>query len=100
HSDQSFYVYYTDSKKGAWSRWQDAKLVRRQVTLNPYGPAPDPVVSPLQLTSNPAPLPPVMEWASVGGYGADFQTGGPADGWTYAWNPTGKLGNSSAFTPL
>ncbi len=30
HSDQSFYVYYTDSQKGAWSRWSDAQLRRAQ----------------------------------------------------------------------
>ena len=32
---ESFYVYYTDSLKGAWNRWKDAKLVRRLITLEP-----------------------------------------------------------------
>jgi hypothetical protein len=35
HTGESFYVYYTDSKKGGWNRWKDAKLVRREVTLYP-----------------------------------------------------------------
>lgn len=35
HTDQAFYVYYTDSQKGAWSRWSDAQLVRRAITLAP-----------------------------------------------------------------
>jgi hypothetical protein len=39
-------------------------------------------------------------WTSVAGYQLDFKPGGPATGWTYAWNPTGKLGNFQAFTPL
>ena len=34
HTGQSFYAYYTDSAAGAWNRWNDAKLVRRQITLN------------------------------------------------------------------
>jgi hypothetical protein len=32
---ESFYVYYTDSMKGSWNRWKDAKLVRRLITLEP-----------------------------------------------------------------
>ena len=39
-------------------------------------------------------------WASVADFQPDFKPGGPAAGWTYAWNPTGKLGNSQAFAPL
>ena len=33
-------------------------------------------------------------------FDADFQTGGPAAGWKYTWNPTGSRGNSAAFAPL
>ena len=40
---QSFYVYYTDSKKGAWNRWGDAQIARRAITINPLVP---PVVTP------------------------------------------------------
>lgn len=28
-------VYYTDSQKGAWNRWDDAMLVRRTITFDP-----------------------------------------------------------------
>ncbi len=30
----------------------------------------------------------------------EFQDGGPAEGWAYAWNPNGKPGNSANFAPL
>jgi hypothetical protein len=43
---------------------------------------------------------PSMAWTSVADYQADFKPGGPAAGWTYAWNPTGKVGNSQAFAAL
>jgi hypothetical protein len=42
HLGTSFYVYYTDSKKGAWHRWKDAQLIRRQITLDPN---PNPITS-------------------------------------------------------
>ena len=30
---RSFYVYYTASEVGSWSRWQDAALTRRKITV-------------------------------------------------------------------
>ena len=39
-------------------------------------------------------------WSSVADFQQDFKPGGPAAGWTYAWNPSGKLGNFQAFVPL
>jgi hypothetical protein len=39
-------------------------------------------------------------WTPVADYQTGFQSGTPAGGWTYAWNPTGKLGNSNGFSPL
>ena len=94
HTGQSFYVYYTDSKKGAWSRWKDAQLVRREITINsPRGSG--------RIESPPSTL---TNWTAASvratDYSTDFQTGVPATGWTYAWNPTGQLGNSAAFAPL
>jgi hypothetical protein len=86
-SDQSFYVYYTDSNKGAWSRWSDAKLVRREVTFNP-------AITP------PPPPPEPMDWVTVGDYVNEFQPGGPAAGWQYAWNSNGKQGATAVFSPL
>lgn len=93
HSDQSFYVYYTDSNKGAWNRWKDAQLVRRQITLDPYRPpiGPDPS-DPGDTTGG--------DWASVAVYGADFRAGGPAPGWSYAWNPNGDRGDVANFASL
>ncbi len=88
HSGQSFYVYYTDSKKGAWGRWKDAQLLRRQITVD--GPAGSPASSPGY----------TADWVPISGYQADFQTGSPSTGWKYAWDPKGKLGNSSAYVPL
>lgn len=32
-SDDSFYVYYTKSQAGGFERWNDAEIVRRQVTV-------------------------------------------------------------------
>lgn len=99
-SGQSFYVYYTDSKKGGWNRWSDAQLARRLVTFDPASPSvvppppgPDTLPGP-----NPEPIP--MEWSLASDFRDEFQPNGPAMGWTYAWNPTGKLGNASAFAPL
>jgi hypothetical protein len=86
-SGQSFYVYYTDSQKGAWSRWNDAKLVRREITFEPSIQPPPPVDTP-------------MDWVTMGDYRDDFQPGGPAEGWHYAWNSNGKLGASAVMTPL
>lgn len=89
-SGQSFYVYYTDSQKGAWSRWKDAQLRRREVTItspaNPNGQGDS-----LGYTAN---------WVDVSGFHNDFQTGGPARGWSYDWDPKGKVGNASAYVPL
>jgi hypothetical protein len=92
HSDQSFYVYYTDSMKGSWNRWKDAQLVRRQITL-------DTIVSP----TPPIPLgpdDPSTNWVNVAGYREDFQAGGPAAGWKYMWSATGTRGNAANFAPL
>jgi hypothetical protein len=42
----------------------------------------------------------ITAWAQVADFQSDYQPGGPAAGWTYAWNPNGKLGNSLGFAPL
>jgi hypothetical protein len=85
---QSFYVYYTDSQSGVWSRWNDALLVRRQVTFNP-APANQPTVP---VTT--------QGWTSIGSHSADYQTGTPAAGWKYLWAAAGKNGNSATYQPL
>jgi hypothetical protein len=41
-----------------------------------------------------------MAWSPVADYQTDFQGGTPASSWSYAWNPTGKLGNANGFSPL
>lgn len=91
---QSFYVYYTDGP-----RWKNAQLARRLVTLDPTivapPPGPDPDPNPV-----PGPDPTPMEWARISDFQDEFQGGGPATGWNYAWNSNGALGNSSNFTPL
>jgi hypothetical protein len=92
---KSFYLYYTDSNKGAWSRWSDAKLVRRSITLDPQvspivPPTPSPIVP-------PAPQP--AGWATVGDFTSEFQAGSPATGWRYVWNPTGGV-NPANFSSL
>jgi hypothetical protein len=87
---QSFYVYYTDSKKGVWGRWKDAQLRRREITFNEPA-APDNGEDPLGYTA---------EWINVADYQDDFQPGSPADGWTYAWNSKGKKGKSKYYVPL
>jgi hypothetical protein len=84
---QSFYVYYTDG-----SRWGSAQLARREVTF-------DPSISPV-LQPPPGPDPTPMDWVLIGDYKDEFQGGGPATGWKYAWNPNGSLGNSANFSPL
>ncbi|HEY4234854.1 MAG TPA: hypothetical protein VGM76_15585 [Lacipirellulaceae bacterium] len=101
HSGQSFYVYYTDSQKGGFKRWKDAQLDRRLITLNPFTPpiVPAPVVT-APPTTIPPPQPTLTDWATISDYRTDFQGGGPAAGWKYDWDPTGKLGNSSVFAPL
>jgi hypothetical protein len=81
----SFYVYYTDSAAGAWNRWNDAKLVRRAITV-------DPVAAGL-----PAPT---SEWSTVSDFAADFQGGAPAAGWNYLWNPTLTVTNPAQYVPL
>jgi hypothetical protein len=90
---QSFYVYYTDG-----NRWGSAQLARREVTFDPSIP---PVVSSpsgsgSEFDSTPTPT----EWAYISDYKDEFQSGVPAEGWTYAWNPTGKLGDSADFSSL
>jgi hypothetical protein len=84
-------VYYTDSDKGGFKRWGDAQLLRRQVTVN----------SPLANSSSVSnSLGYTAEWTTIGDYRDDFQTGTPAQGWRYAWDPKGKLGKSAAYAPL
>jgi len=96
-TDKEFYVYYTDSKKGAWDRWSDATLMRRLITLDPAATLPP--INPLPGPIVPQPDGPV-DWMQVSDFRSDFQSGAPAAGWKYAWNPTGKLGNSATFAPL
>lgn len=93
HSGQSFYVYYTDSQKGAFSRWSDAQLRRREITINgpPLATGASNVANSLGYTG---------EWVPVGNYQDEFQSGAPADGWRYAWNPKGKAGRSADYAPL
>jgi hypothetical protein len=93
HTGQSFYAYYTDSAAGAWNRWNDAKLVRRQITLNLGNTVPNPDPNP----TDPEPTPTM---ATVAGFKADFQAGAPAQGWKYMWNSTGKLGDASKYASL
>jgi hypothetical protein len=94
-TDQSFYVYYTDSNKGGWNRWKDAQLVRREIILDPEAPPIDPP------TPDPPPAPPgPLDWVAVSGFSEDFQSGNPASGWSYAWNPSGDLENAAGFAPL
>ncbi|MEX2092157.1 MAG: PEP-CTERM sorting domain-containing protein [Pirellulales bacterium] len=88
---QSFYVYYTDGK-----RWSSAQLARRLVTLDPSIP---PVLPPLP-GPDPGPDPTPMEWVLISDYKDEFQGGGPAAGWKYAWNSNGTLGNAASFSPL
>jgi PEP-CTERM motif len=87
---QSFYAYYTDSKKGTWGRWKDAQLRRREINITS---APDSTGSgnSLGYTAN---------WDSVGNFQSDFQSGTPAAGWKYAWDPKGKVGKQSEYVPL
>jgi hypothetical protein len=103
HTGKSFYVYYTDSQRGAWDRWKDAQLVRREITLDPAMTPPEPPIPPPPPPTQPPIEPPVSQptdWISVADLNSDFQTGNPAHGWTYAWNPNGNLGDSAAFAPL
>jgi hypothetical protein len=95
---QSFYVYYTDG-----GRWGSAQLARRQVTFDPSIPPvlPPPVSGPGPGPGpDPGPDPIPMEWVHISDYRDEFQPNGPAEGWTYAWNPTGKLGNAATFAAL
>ncbi|MCC7475528.1 MAG: hypothetical protein IT425_09045 [Pirellulales bacterium] len=91
-SGQSFYVYYTDSQKGGWNRWNDAQLRRRSITVDPQQP-----LAMGQLSGN---LGYSAEWTTVGDFQDDFQPGGPAAGWRYAWNPKGKKGKSIDYASL
>jgi hypothetical protein len=105
---QSFYVYYTDSKKGAWSRWSDAKLMRREITFDPAAqPAFTTAITqpesqlPLVGPSTPAPGDSGIDvWSLVSDFTSDFQGISPAEGWKYAWNPTGSVSNPANFAPL
>jgi hypothetical protein len=90
HSDKSFYVYYTDSNRGAWGRWKDAQLRRREITVN----------SPAGSTGHGDSLGYTASWTTSADYQSEFQSGGPGAGWTYAWDPKGKLGKSTAYAPL
>jgi hypothetical protein len=87
---QSFYAYYTDSASGGWNRWNDAKLVRRQITLNNGSTTPPP-------DTEPTPTPAANV---VADFKSDFQAGAPAQGWKYLWNSNGKLGDASKYAPL
>ena len=87
---QSFYAYYTDSKKGAWGRWGDAQLRRREINIT-SGPGGAGTSNSLGYTA---------DWVSISNFQSDFQTNSPAAGWKYAWNPKGKVGKSSAYVPL
>ena len=66
-------------------------LLRRQVSLDPLDANPGNSMSSLGYTA---------DWQTVGDYQDDFQTGAPAQGWRYAWNPKGKLGKSADYTSL
>src|SRR3954462_8861492 len=70
HSGKSFYVYYTDSNKGAWSRWNDAQLRRREVTINTTAGS----------TGHGDSLGYTAAWDSVADYQSDFRAAGPAPG--------------------
>lgn len=93
HSGQSFYVYYTDSQKGAWSRWSDAQLRRRQITITSPG-----LGDGSGVTDNS--LGYTGDWVAISNYQSDFRTGTPETGWKYAWNPKGKLGASANYASL
>jgi hypothetical protein len=90
HSGKSFYVYYTDSKRGAWGRWGDAQLRRREVAINDAAGS----------TGHGDSLGYTANWVSTANFQSEFQSGGPAAGWTYAWDPKGKLGKSTSYASL
>jgi hypothetical protein len=90
HSGQSFYVYYTDSQNGGWGRWGDAQLRRRQMTIT----------SPPNPNASNNSVGYAADWVSISDYQSEFQTGGPAQGWTYAWDAKGKIGKASGYLPL
>jgi hypothetical protein len=91
HSGQSFYVYYTDSQKGAFNRWGDATLLRRQITLGVDEANPNPSTYSLGYTA---------DLVTVADFQDDFQPGTPSQGWRYAWDPKGKVGKSANYAPL
>lgn len=92
HSGQSFYVYYTDSKKGAWSRWSDAKLMRREVTIES-----SPLAEGGSLNSG---LGYTADWIPISNFHDDFTGGAPVNGWKYMWDSKGKIGKASGYSPL
>lgn len=92
HSGQSFYVYYTDSKKGAWSRWNDAQLIRREVTIES-----SPLAEGGSLNSG---LGYTADWVPICDFHDDFTGGAPTNGWKYMWDAKGKIGKASDYSPL
>jgi hypothetical protein len=92
HSGKSFYVYYTDSKKGGWGRWGDSQLFRRSITVDPQNP------NAIGASSGGPGY--SAEWVGVSDFQSDFQGGAPDLGWKYAWNPKGKVGKSADYVPL
>ena len=85
---QSFYVYYTDGRR-RWP-WSDAQLARRLVTFDPSIP---PVLPPPP-GPDPGPARDLIRFRWIGrtisDFRDEFQGGGPAAGWTYAWNSNGR----------
>jgi hypothetical protein len=72
------------------------------VTPPPVTPPPvtPPPVTPPPVTPPPVVPPPPSEWVAIADFLGEFRGGGPAPGWKYLWNPTGKMGADAAFAPL
>jgi hypothetical protein len=87
---QKFYAYYTDSQNGAWGRWGDAQLRRREINIT----------SPPGAPGSGNSIGYTADWVSISNFQSDFRTVTPAAGWKYAWDPKGKAGKSSAYVPL
>ena len=94
---KSMYVYYTDSAAGAWNRWNDAQLVRREIGLTRSIPAPTPRPPPDSAHANAA----VNDGLGYGRrlYGR-LPNGQPRPGWQYSWNAGGNGARPSAYQPL